>query len=236
MAPIRVALIGLSSSARTSWVAHCHLPLSPPAKSYYGIVALLNSSVASAEAARKHFSLPSDVRTYGDPNDLALDPDVDFVVCCTRADTHSLTTEPSLRARKSDNIEWPIGVSPIVLKLRAIFVPTVISYLETRSFVFHKPEHWGNPITIAFGHTIDYMHEVLGEFASFKSLMQIQRPVVAVLGKNGTRIKKIESDVPDFLAVHRKLAKGKDWPRLHDTVARMKEIDEVFKWYDAQDA
>ncbi|KAI1646686.1 NAD(P)-binding protein [Daldinia loculata] len=253
MALIRVALIGLSSSAKTSWAAQGHLPylLSPRGKSHYEIVALLNSSVASAEAARKHFSLPSDVRTYGDPNDLALDPDVDFVVCCTRVDTHSLTTEPSLRAGKAVYIEWPLvenceeavaltankrldnsiiglqgRVSPIVLKLKEILksgrigrvlssdiraygnllprdsLPEGLSYFADRKI-------GGNPITIAYGHTIDYVHEVLGEFASFKSRMQIQRPVVAVRGTDGTRIKEIESDVPDFLAVHGKLAKGK---------------------------
>ncbi|KAF3056467.1 Galactose/lactose metabolism regulatory protein GAL80 [Daldinia childiae] len=253
MAPIRVALIGLSSSAKTSWAAQGHLPylLSPRGKCHYEIVALLNSSVESAEAARKHFLLPSDVRTYGDPNDLALDPDVDFVVCCTRVDTHSLTAEPSLRAGKAVYIEWPLvenceeavaltankrldnsiiglqgRVSPIVLKLKEILksgrigrvlssdiraygnllprdsLPEGLSYFANRNI-------GGNPITIAYGHTIDYVHEVLGEFSSFKSRMQIQRPVVAVLGKDGTQIKKIESDVPDFLVVHGKLAKGK---------------------------
>lgn len=68
MAPIRVALIGLSSSAKTSWAAQAHLPylLSPKGKSHYKIVALLNSSVQAAEAAREYFGLPTDVKAYGD--------------------------------------------------------------------------------------------------------------------------------------------------------------------------
>ncbi|KAI1469639.1 NAD(P)-binding protein [Daldinia caldariorum] len=253
MAPIRVGLIGLSSSAKTSWAAQGHLPylLSPRGKSQYSIVALLNSSVASAEAAREHFSLPSNVKTYGDPHDLASDPDVDLVVCCTRVDTHSLTTGPSLRAGKAVYIEWPLvqdyeeaialtgnqrldnsiiglqgRVSPIVLKLKEILksgqigrvlssdiraygnllprdsLPEGLSYFADRKI-------GGNPITIAYGHTIDYAHEVLREFVSFQSRMQIQRPIVEILGKDGTRIGEMGSDVPDFLAVHGRLAKGK---------------------------
>ncbi|KAI8963133.1 NAD(P)-binding protein [Daldinia sp. FL1419] len=387
--PIRVALVGLSSSAKTSWAAQGHLPylLSTRGKSQYEIVALLNSSAASAEAAREYFLLPSNVKTYGNPDDLASDPDIDLVVCCTRVDTHSSTTGPSLRAGKAVYIEWPLvesyeeaialtnnrrldnsiiglqgRVSPIVLKLTEILksgrigqvlssdvraygnllpkdsLPEGLSYFADRNV-------GGNPITIAYGHTIDYIHEVLGEFTAFQSRMQIQRPVVKVLGKDGTLIQEKESDVPDLLAVHGVLAKGKggitkdatlsftyrsgqqfkgtpgfiwtingeageimvtangayvhsdsyrepieikihdhasdevvnvewdwedwqkelpyrsrivaelyeryahwwnngkpagdlseeqDWPRLHDAVARMKEIDEVFKQYDAQ--
>ncbi|KAK6954840.1 hypothetical protein Daesc_004809 [Daldinia eschscholtzii] len=253
MAPIRIGLIGLSSSAKTSWAAQGHLPylLSPRGKSQYSIVALLNSSVASAEAAREQFSLPSNVKVYGNSHDLASDPDVDLVVCCTRVDTHSLTTGPSIRAGKAVYIEWPLvenyeeavaltgdkrldnsiiglqgRVSPIVLKLKEILksgqigrvlssdiraygnllprdsLPEGLSYFADRKI-------GGNPITIAYGHTIDYVHEVLGEFASFQSRMQIQRPVLEILGKDGTQIREMESDVPDFLAVHGKLAKGK---------------------------
>lgn len=61
MAPIRVAIIGLSASAATSWAAEGHLPyllLLPRARAHYEIVALLNSSVQAAEAARAHFRLP----------------------------------------------------------------------------------------------------------------------------------------------------------------------------------
>ncbi|KAL7625883.1 hypothetical protein AAE478_005107 [Parahypoxylon ruwenzoriense] len=373
MAPIRVALIGLSSSANTSWAAQGRLPyfLSPRGISHYEIVALLNSSVSAAEAARENFVLPSSVKTYGDPNDLASDPDVDIVVYCTRVDTHELIVGPSLRAGKAVCVEWPlvenyeeavsltenqclgnsmIGlqglVSPIVLlKLKEILrsgrigrvlssdihafgdllrrdsLPEGLTYFTDRDVA-------GNPITIAYAHTIYYVHEVLGEFASFQSRMQIQRRTVKIGNKDGSYIGETRTDVPDLLAgmgityrsgqqfkgtpgfvwtingevgeimitangayVHsdsyqepieirihghatdevvdvpwdwedwRKelphrarivavlyerfahwwesgrpdgLAEELDWPRLGDTVVRMRELDEVFKQFDAQ--
>jgi predicted dehydrogenase len=111
MAPIRVALIGLSSSAKTSWAAEAHLPylLSSRGKSHYEIVALLNSSVASAKAAIAEFSLPSTVKAYGDPSALAADPDIDLVVCNTRVDVHFPTTFPAIKAGKAAFIEWPLA-------------------------------------------------------------------------------------------------------------------------------
>ncbi|KAI0376698.1 NAD(P)-binding protein [Hypomontagnella monticulosa] len=253
MAPIRVALIGLSSSAKTSWAAQGHLPylLSPRGKSHYKIVALLNSSVAAAEAAREYFALPSDVKAYGDPNELASDPDIDLVTCCTRVDTHSLTTGPSIRAGKAVYIEWPLvenyeeavaltgnkrldnsiiglqgRVSPIVLKLKELLksgrigrvlssdirtygnllprdvLPEGLSYFTDRPI-------GGNPITIAYGHTIDYVHEVLGEFESSQGRLQIQRPAVKITKNDGSHIREIRTDVPDLLAIHGKLSKGK---------------------------
>ncbi|OTB00184.1 hypothetical protein M426DRAFT_47889, partial [Hypoxylon sp. CI-4A] len=253
MSPIRVAIIGLSSSAKTSWAAEGHLPylLSPRGTSHYKIVALLNSSVAAAEAAKEYFTLPPEVKTHGDPDTLASDPDVDLVVCCTRVDTHSSTTGPSLRAGKAVYVEWPLAedfdqaasltdqerldnsiiglqgrISPIVLKLKEILksrrigqvlssdiraygnllpndtLPDGLSYFVERSV-------GGNPITIAYGHTIDYVHEILGEFSSFQSRMQIQRPVIKIMGKDNLQIGETRTDVPDFLAIHGKLAKGK---------------------------
>ncbi|KAI0835230.1 NAD(P)-binding protein [Hypoxylon sp. FL0890] len=253
MALIRVALVGLSSSAKTSWAAEGHLPylLSPRGRAHYKIVALLNSSIPAAEAARLHFDLPSDVKAFGDPNALASDPDVDLVVCCTRVDTHGLTTGPSLRAGKAVYIEWPLvedyqkafaltekkrldnsiiglqgRISPIVLKIKEILksgrigkvlssdvraygnllprdlLPEGLSYFADRNV-------GGNPITIAYGHTIDYVHEVLGEFSSFKSRMQIQRPAIKVRGKDGSQIEERRTDVPDLLTIHGQLAPGK---------------------------
>ncbi|KAI1764585.1 NAD(P)-binding protein [Hypoxylon sp. FL1150] len=255
MALIRVALIGLSSSAKTSWAAEGHLPylLLPRGSSHYTIVALLNSSVTASEAAREYFKLSSDVKTYGDPDALARDPDVDLVVCCTRVDIHGLMTGPSLTAGKAVYVEWPLvedyeqavaltgdrridnsiiglqgRVSPIVLKLKEILqsgrigrvlssdiraygnllpgdsLPEGLSYFADRKV-------GGNHITIAYGHTIDYVHDVLGEFASFQSWMQIQRPVVKITDDSGhsSGPKTMQSDVPDFLAIHGKLAKGK---------------------------
>ncbi|KAJ7124350.1 hypothetical protein C8R44DRAFT_980659 [Mycena epipterygia] len=111
MAPIRVALIGLSASAKTSWASSAHLPyfLSPRGLARFQIVALCNSSVDAARAAISAFNLASETRAYGSPADLAADADVELVVCCTRVDVHHETVRPSLAAGKMVYCEWPLA-------------------------------------------------------------------------------------------------------------------------------
>lgn len=111
MAPIRLALIGLSSSAKTSWASSAHLPylLSARGKARYTIVALCNSSIEAAQRAVSAYNLPSTTKTYGDPQSLADDPDVDMVVCCTRVDVHHETILPSVKKGKSVFVEWPLA-------------------------------------------------------------------------------------------------------------------------------
>lgn len=110
MAPIRVALVGLSASAKVTWAADAHLPylLSSQGKLHYELVALLNSSVQAAESAKTTFKLPGNVKAYGDPSKLATDPDIDLVVVNTRVDVHFPVVEPSVRAGKGVFIEWPL--------------------------------------------------------------------------------------------------------------------------------
>ena len=105
---IRVGIIGLSASATTSWAANSHLPYLSKPSSPYTITALCNSSVSAAEAAVKAFYLPPTTKAHGDPKSIAEDPDVDFVVCCTRVDKHFDTILPSLKAGKDVFVEWPL--------------------------------------------------------------------------------------------------------------------------------
>jgi predicted dehydrogenase len=111
MARIRVALIGLSQAAKTSWAKEGHLPylLSERGKERYEIVALLNSSEDAAKRAIEAYKLGSKVKAYGSPADIAKDPDVDLVVCTTRVDVHHGTIEPSVRAGKNVFVEWPLA-------------------------------------------------------------------------------------------------------------------------------
>lgn len=112
MSPIRVAIIGLSSSASTSWASGAHLPylLSSRGREKYQIVALLNSSVDAARAAIAHYGLDAKtVKPYGDPNALAADSDVDLVVNCTRVDVHHPSILPSVQAGKNVFVEWPLA-------------------------------------------------------------------------------------------------------------------------------
>ena len=245
MQQTRVAIIGLSASAITSWAASAHLPylLSSRGRTHYEIVALLNSSVSAAEAARNTFKLPSSVKAYGNPTEVAEDENIDMVICCTRVDVHFGTIEPSIRAGKDVFIEWPLAenlgraieltgdkpfpnsiiglqgrVSPITLRLKELLASGtigkvlsshVLSYgallprdaLPEGMEYFAERKFGGNPIMIENGHTLDWVHDVLGEFAEFESRMQIQRPQVKVLGADGGVQKTIGTDVPDLFAM-----------------------------------
>lgn len=110
MMPVRTAIIGLSSST-TSWAASAHLPylLSQRGRERFEIVALCNSSVKAARHAIKSYNLSPGTKAYGDPEQLAADPDVELVVNCTRVDLHYATILPSVRAGKSVYVEWPLA-------------------------------------------------------------------------------------------------------------------------------
>jgi predicted dehydrogenase len=107
MAPIRIGLIGLSATPGP-WANLAHLPyLSQSSK--YKIVALANSSVASAQAAIKEHRLSGDVKAYGSPTDIAADPDVDMVVVSVNVAQHYELAKPALEAGKMTYVEWPLG-------------------------------------------------------------------------------------------------------------------------------
>ena len=110
-APLRTAIIGLSSSAITSWASAAHLPglLTPLGRSKLPITALLNSSVNAARSAIQTYSLSPDTKAYGSPEDLANDPDIDLVICNTRVDKHFQTILPSIKKGKDVFVEWPIA-------------------------------------------------------------------------------------------------------------------------------
>ncbi|KAI1080121.1 hypothetical protein F5B20DRAFT_114877 [Whalleya microplaca] len=115
MAPIRTAIVGLSTSAVTNWASTAHLPylLSPDGKAKYEIIALCNSSVESAKHAIEAYKLPPETRAYGSPADLAADPDVQFVVCSVRVDKHYETIFPSVQQGKDVFVEWPLAENAI---------------------------------------------------------------------------------------------------------------------------
>ncbi len=113
MAPIKIGLIGLTSGANGKWATNAHLPYlrSARGREKFEIVALLNSSADSARAAVARYDLPASTRTYGDPAELAADPDVQLVVDVTRVDKHYPTALPSVQAGKAVFVEWPLADS-----------------------------------------------------------------------------------------------------------------------------
>ncbi|KAL1900490.1 hypothetical protein Sste5346_002211 [Sporothrix stenoceras] len=126
---IKVALVGLSARAATSWASRAHLPylLSDQGRKQYQIVALLNSSVDAAREAIKHYGLPSDTTAaYGDPDALATDIvggqiEVNLVSTATRVDVHYPIVQPILKAVAAKRssapkdfgvfVEWPLGAN-----------------------------------------------------------------------------------------------------------------------------
>ncbi|KIW79985.1 hypothetical protein Z517_06600 [Fonsecaea pedrosoi CBS 271.37] len=112
--PIRVGFLGLSSDENAhlagAWGKNAHLPYFQKSPDYT-ITALCNSSVESAEKAAKKYGLDTGakVRTYGDPESLAKDDNVDLVVCSVRVDKHYRLIKPALLAGKSVFCEWPLA-------------------------------------------------------------------------------------------------------------------------------
>ncbi|KAJ4303375.1 hypothetical protein N0V90_002268 [Kalmusia sp. IMI 367209] len=169
MAPIKIGFIGLSSSQ--SWAVWAHLPYLKNTTKYQ-VVALCNSSLASAEAAIKVHNLPPTTKAYATPEDLAADPDVELVVCSTRVDKHYDGLMPALRAGKDVFCEWPLaqnvkqaeemlalakekgvktlvglqaGVSPVLLKIKSIIEEGKIG--KVVSSVFHgTPKFFGETV------------------------------------------------------------------------------------------
>ena len=74
-------------------------------------MALCNSSEKSAKSAVEKHGLPSTTKTYGSPEDLAKDSDVDLVVCNVRVDRHHKVMMPILEAGKDAYVEWPLGAN-----------------------------------------------------------------------------------------------------------------------------
>ncbi|KAF9693099.1 hypothetical protein EKO04_008900 [Ascochyta lentis] len=246
MAPIRVALVGLSASAKVTWAADAHLPylLSTRGKQHYELVALLNSSVEAAESAKITFNLSDHIKAYGDPTKLAADPDIDLVVVNTRADVHFPVVEPSVRKGKGVFIEWPLTenlakaveltrgqpypnsivglqgrVAPLTLRLKEILATGLIGKVlnseihaygnliprdtvPERLAYFADRKVGGHPINIHYGHMIDYVHDVLGDWDEFHATGQIQRPSLNIVGEGGHITGSVRSDVPDYLSVH----------------------------------
>ncbi|MCJ1463633.1 hypothetical protein MMC07_002241 [Pseudocyphellaria aurata] len=197
------------------------------------------------------FDLPSNIKAYGNPDDLAKDQDVDLVVCCTRVDLHYETIKPSLQQGKNVFVEWPLAsnlsqalelttlakqtgaktmiglqgqASPIVNKVKSMIEQGVLGKVLSSSITgiggvrsrdsispglkyFTERSVGGNVVTIGFGHMIDYVNFVLGEFTSFSSHLTIQRPKIAVI-HDGKVEETVKTDVPDLIMLHGTLSSG----------------------------
>ena len=114
MPRIRIGLIGLSTTSKvTNWAATAHLPYlqSPQGQKHYEIVALCNSSIASAQTSIKQYDLPTSIKTYDSAANLACDPNVDLVVNVTHVEKHYELLAPVLQAGKNVFTELPFAAA-----------------------------------------------------------------------------------------------------------------------------
>lgn len=149
MAPIRVGMIGLSTaSAMTNWAATAHLPYLQSSDKFK-IIALCNSSVERAKASIKQYNLPESTKTYGSPQDLADDPDVDLVVVVTDVDKHYELLMPAVKAGKNCFTELPLALD--VQKTREL--AKIAEQKKIRTMMGMQGQ--ANPVINAIKKTID---------------------------------------------------------------------------------
>ncbi|KAM0261039.1 hypothetical protein ACHAQJ_002478 [Trichoderma viride] len=114
MAPIRIGLIGLGATDAAlgpgTWAVAAHLASFVPSP-HFEIVAVCNSSVESARRSIEYHKLPSTVKAYGNPEDIANDPDVDLVSVSVAVFSHYKVAKPALLAKKQVFVEWPLGAN-----------------------------------------------------------------------------------------------------------------------------
>lgn len=112
--PIRVGIIGLGRNSGHMvpglWAAMAHLPYLN-ASPKYEVVAVTNSTIESAQASIGHNNLGPNVKAYGNPQDLANDPNVDLIVVSVKVAQHYTLAKPALLAGKSVFVEWPLGAN-----------------------------------------------------------------------------------------------------------------------------
>ncbi|PTB57375.1 hypothetical protein M431DRAFT_491604 [Trichoderma harzianum CBS 226.95] len=211
MATIRVGFIGLTAGGGNglgpgSWGISALLPtfiLSP----HYEIVALCNSSVEAAEKSIKYHKLAHSTKAYGNPEDIANDPDVDLVVISVHVSKHY---ELSIRERRNrENVKTAVGLQlradPIIKKVKQLIeagvVGRVTSTIALGCFNYAPIDSWmaeadfyldydsgANEYHIAFAHFMDAFTYVLGDFASLKSLLDIQHPTVKTIDSSSGTI------------------------------------------------
>lgn len=110
-------------------------------------------------------------------------------------------------------------VAGSILKLREVIQSGAIGKIVSSDFTAYTPggggremseglayfldkKVGGNPVTIAFAHTIDYIHRVVGEYATSSVQTQIQRPNQSIIDAKTGEKKATTSDVPDLVSVH----------------------------------
>ncbi|KAL5586909.1 hypothetical protein FOVSG1_012045 [Fusarium oxysporum f. sp. vasinfectum] len=105
--PIRVGIVGLSSSG--GWASIAHLPYLRDSTKYQ-ITGLCNSSIKRSQDAISKYKLDS-ARPFDSVEKLCTSDTVDLVVCAVAVFSHYKIAKPAIEAGKDVYVEWPLGVS-----------------------------------------------------------------------------------------------------------------------------
>lgn len=218
--PTNLGLVGLSAGG--SWLSRAHLPFLKNTPDYK-IVALQNSSKASAEKSRNTYDLSQNISCYGDIQALVDDKNVDLVVVSVKVPHHYELIKPPLEAKKDVFSEWPLAANlkeaeelttlakqqgvKTVVGLQARQDPSVRKAKEmvangelgdilgttmfghgfvfgptaTPDYVYLFPlENGANLLTIPFGHAVDALCWVVGEFSDLQATLKNTRPKLKV--------------------------------------------------------
>ncbi|KAE8391620.1 hypothetical protein BDV23DRAFT_171572 [Aspergillus alliaceus] len=208
------------------------LPYLQSPDSKFKIVAVCNSSVESAARSVKELKLPSDVRTYGNVQDIADDKDIDLVVCATRGDRHYKSILPSLNAGKNVfeakellGVAEENNVKLAAVGLQGRFDATVETLkgvlaegrlgkvlstaITSQGLIAGQTELESQTYLVDPLHLLDTVQEALGEFSSFQSLLSNRRPVVKTVKSDGSVAKEnAKKTTPDHVMIQGSLKSG----------------------------
>lgn len=110
MGIIRVGLIGLGPIRSESYrpgewgIEHMDAIINSP---HFELVAVANSSVASAQRSIDAHKLPATVKAYGSPQDIAADPNIDLISVVVNINRHYELVKPAIIAKKNVLVEFP---------------------------------------------------------------------------------------------------------------------------------
>lgn len=107
--PIRVGFVGLSKEPfPQGWSNATHLPYLKANPDKYKIVAVLNSTLGSSQAAIEKYELTETAKAFGDLEEFINYEEIDLVTCCVEVAPHYQVMEAALEAGKNVFCEWPL--------------------------------------------------------------------------------------------------------------------------------
>ena len=246
----RLGFIGVSATG--SWATRSHLPFlqSDRNTTGYTISALQNSSKQAAEASVSTHKIEN-AATYGSPEELANDPNVDIVAVSVNVPGHYETVMPALKAGKDIFVEWPLArnlkdaeemtklakekglrtlvglqarQNPSVLALKKLYdagelgeilgttmhgYGGILGATSPQSYAYmFSVEAGANILTIPFGHAIDALCYVLGEWKYVSATLANRRPNFSVTDDAGKVLGEATKTSHDFITVNGELKSG----------------------------